>query len=73
MLLSDLVQGNVKKIPGTGYECQLCGKTTRDMWGMRRHLEGKHAMSAGYTCKKCNAYCKTLNVLQRHDKTHHEF
>jgi Pyruvate/2-oxoacid:ferredoxin oxidoreductase delta subunit len=43
------------------------------MWGMRRHAEGKHAMSAGYTCKKCNAYCRTLNVLQRHEKTHHEF
>jgi Pyruvate/2-oxoacid:ferredoxin oxidoreductase delta subunit len=30
-------------------------------------------MSAGYTCKLCNAYCKTLNVLQRHEKSHQEF
>ena len=53
------------------YMCNICGKQARDMYGMKKHLEGKHEITPGYNCTICHLFCKTKSILLKHKKTYH--
>jgi len=53
------------------YLCNICGKQARDMYGMKKHLEGKHEITPGYNCPICHLFCKTKSILLKHKKTYH--
>ena len=46
--------------------CRLCQHITHKTYNMRVHLEGKHDLSAGYTCDICSVVKKTKHLLHMH-------
>jgi len=53
------------------FSCKLClTHVTHKKYNMRTHLEGKHHLSAGYTCELCSlAVYKTKQELNQHKRS----
>jgi len=56
-----------KDIHRGGYICNLCGKSVRDKYAGKNHLEGKHfPTDGGYACTRCNKKMNTRKALSAH-------
>jgi len=71
VLLSDIYSQHIRKGSDGGYICVICGKRGRDNYAIKKHLEGKHDITPGYTCPICNLFCRTSSVLEYHRKIYH--
>jgi len=67
----DFYSQHTRKASHGEYLCNLCGKQARDMYAMKKHLEGKHEITPGYNCPICNMFCKTKSILFKHKKNYH--
>ena len=67
----DLYSQHTTKATHGEYICNLCGKQARDMYAMKKHLEGKHEITPGYNCPTCHIFCKTKSILFKHKKNFH--
>ena len=65
-VFSDVVTSHATAIGGGKYSCTLCPLTARDKYNMRRHLELKHDLSAGYQCELCHLLFKAKHLLAVH-------
>merc|ERR1711915_118014 len=48
------------------YSCKLCSYIARDKYNVRKHLEGKHGLSAGYQCDVCKIWVQSKQKLSQH-------
>jgi len=67
----DFYSQHTQKATHGEYLCNLCGKQARDLYAMKKHLEGKHEITPGYSCPVCHVFCKTKSILFKHKKTYH--
>lgn len=58
---------------GSGYVCNICGKTRNDFTAMKSHMEGAHfPPMTGYFCDYCHKLCKTKHALACHVSKYHK-
>jgi len=62
----DVVASHASAIGGGKYCCTLCPFNARDKYNMRRHLETKHDLTAGYQCNLCQLLFKAKHHLTVH-------
>lgn len=52
--------------------CPYCGKSLRDKYKVRRHIEDVHTPSShSHQCSLCHRHYKTRNTLQNHMSIYH--
>ena len=55
------------------YKCTICGRTAKDRYAMKMHLESKHFPTVdGYACDVCNKLFNTKNAFKTHKSNQHK-
>ena len=60
----------IVKGEGGVYTCEYCGKTARDSFNMRRHVE-THMEGLSFPCQSCEKTFRSRNSLRMHNTRHH--
>ena len=61
----------VKREEG-GYSCGYCGKTARDSYNMRNHVE-THMEGLSFPCQSCDKTFRSRHALANHKSKYHRF
>ena len=51
---------------GAGYQCLECGYHSKISTNVKRHIDAKHIVSAGYYCPHCPELLKNKHALNNH-------
>ena len=62
----------IVKGEGGVYTCEYCGKTARDSFNMRRHVE-THMEGLSFPCQSCDKIFRSRHSLATHKSKYHRF
>ena len=66
------INGMMEKIQGSKqWECNVCGKISKDKYIMTRHVEYKHVEAITHLCPQCDAIFRTRQGLKVHTNKLH--
>ena len=54
------------------WQCTDCDYRSPHCGTIKRHIECKHVVSAGYNCPDCGKYVPTRNALRVHHHRYHQ-
>ncbi|XP_040564411.1 uncharacterized protein [Lepeophtheirus salmonis] len=61
----------IRKV-GSKYRCTKCGKESLYKNNLKHHVEAKHFVTDGFSCRECNALFKTRDSLRKHFSSKHK-
>lgn len=51
---------------GSSWECTVCRQSSRYTSDIKRHIEAKHILFPGFSCSRCQKFCKTRKAFSTH-------
>ena len=69
--IENMVNQHIERDPAGVYKCKLCGKTTKFLSDMKKHIE-THLEGLSYPCQLCGKTYRSKNVLSNHISRSHK-
>ena len=70
--IEELATKYITRNPDKSCLCSICGKTSRDFYNAKGHLESKHFPSeSGYACQPCGSHFNTFQAFSKHNSRYH--